>query len=164
MPVHPHLADLAVFRLAEDRPACIYLFPRASTPKRAAKLRGKPRPRHIHLARGEVGLGLVQRNVLPVRPNRREPVIGLAEGRLEKHRVVAEDRADHLDVALLPPLAERVDQRAILVHARNILLVALLSFACRPPADDGFTLLFLGRSAAAHVGRYSWAPDATHSR
>ena len=46
----------------------------------------------------------------------------------------------------------------------NILLVALLSFGCRPAADNGFTLLFLGRSPAARVGPYSWAPDAPHSR
>jgi len=44
-------------------------------------------------------------------------------------------------------------------------LVGVTSFGCRPPGpDDGFTLLFLGRSAAARVGRYSWAPDAPHSR
>jgi thiol-disulfide isomerase/thioredoxin len=46
----------------------------------------------------------------------------------------------------------------------NILLVALLSLGCRPAVDDGFTLLFLGRSPAARIGRYSWAPDAPHSR
>ncbi len=33
----------------------------------------------------------------------------------------------------------------------------LLSFGCRPAVDDGYTLLFLGRFAAARVGRYSWA-------
>ena len=36
--------------------------------------------------------------------------------------------------------------------------------ACRPLADDGFTLLFLGRSTVARVGRISWAPDAPRSR
>src|SRR5256885_8099499 len=46
----------------------------------------------------------------------------------------------------------------------NILLVVLLSFGCRPRADEGFTLLFLGRSPAARVGHLSWAPDAPHSR
>ena len=48
----------------------------------------------------------------------------------------------------------------------NILLAApaLLGLACHAPADDGYTLLFLGRSAAARVGRYSWAPDAPRSR
>jgi thiol-disulfide isomerase/thioredoxin len=46
----------------------------------------------------------------------------------------------------------------------NILLVALLSAGCQPAPDDGFTLLFLGRSPAARVGRYSWAPDAPRSR
>ncbi len=39
-----------------------------------------------------------------------------------------------------------------------------MSLSCRPAADEGFTLLFLGRSPAARVGRYSWAPDAPHSR
>jgi thiol-disulfide isomerase/thioredoxin len=46
----------------------------------------------------------------------------------------------------------------------NILLVALLSLGCRPAADSGFTLLFLGRSSAARVGGVSWAPDAPRSR
>src|SRR5947208_7379910 len=46
----------------------------------------------------------------------------------------------------------------------NILLVAFLSLSCRPAADEGFTLLFLGRSPAARVGHYSWAPDAPRSR
>ncbi|HEV2670058.1 MAG TPA: hypothetical protein VGU74_03130, partial [Gemmatimonadales bacterium] len=36
--------------------------------------------------------------------------------------------------------------------------------ACRPGPPPGFTLLFLGRSPTAHVGRYTWAPDAPHSR
>lgn len=44
--------------------------------------------------------------------------------------------------------------------------VALLALTtCRPaPAPSGFTLLFLGRSPAAHVGSLSWAPDPDHSR
>ena len=46
----------------------------------------------------------------------------------------------------------------------NILLAALLVAGCRPAANDGYTLLFLGRSAAARVGRYSWAADAPRSR
>src|SRR5437762_13685761 len=46
----------------------------------------------------------------------------------------------------------------------NILLVALVGLGCRPTPNDGFALLFLGRSPAARVGRYSWAPDAAHSR
>ncbi len=46
----------------------------------------------------------------------------------------------------------------------NILLVVLLSLGCRPAAESGYTLLFLGRSSAARVGPYSWAPDAPHSR
>ena len=39
-----------------------------------------------------------------------------------------------------------------------------MSFGCRPSADDGFTLLFLGRSSVARVGPISWAPDAPRSR
>jgi thiol-disulfide isomerase/thioredoxin len=46
----------------------------------------------------------------------------------------------------------------------NILLAVLLSFGCRPAADNGYTLLFLGRFSAARVGRYSWAADPAHSR
>jgi thiol-disulfide isomerase/thioredoxin len=45
-----------------------------------------------------------------------------------------------------------------------VLAVAAVA-ACRP-APSGYTLLFLGRSPAAQVGRpaLSWAPDAEHSR
>lgn len=46
----------------------------------------------------------------------------------------------------------------------NILLVALLGLGCRARTEEGFTLLFLGRSPGARIGRYSWAPDAPHSR
>ncbi|HEY3221344.1 MAG TPA: TlpA disulfide reductase family protein [Gemmatimonadales bacterium] len=44
------------------------------------------------------------------------------------------------------------------------LLVGLTSIGCRPAADNGYTLLFLGRFSAARVGRYSWAADPAHSR
>src|SRR5712664_3736335 len=44
-----------------------------------------------------------------------------------------------------------------------VLLVAYLS-ACSHTTDEGYALLFLGRSPAARVGRLSWAPDAPHSR
>lgn len=44
------------------------------------------------------------------------------------------------------------------------LLACLAAVSCRSQPDDGYTLLFLGRSPAARVGRYSWAPDAPHSR
>jgi len=46
----------------------------------------------------------------------------------------------------------------------NILLVALFGLSCKGTADTGYTLLFLGRSPAARVGHYSWAPDAPRSR
>jgi thiol-disulfide isomerase/thioredoxin len=44
------------------------------------------------------------------------------------------------------------------------LCVVAVGLACRPPGDEGDTLLFLGRSAAARVGRFSWAADAPRSR
>ena len=47
---------------------------------------------------------------------------------------------------------------------RVALLFGLVALACRPPADEGYTLLFLGRSSGARVGRISWAPDAPRSR
>ena len=42
--------------------------------------------------------------------------------------------------------------------------VALLILTACRPAPSGFTLLFMGRSAAAPVGSLSWAPDPEHSR
>jgi thiol-disulfide isomerase/thioredoxin len=44
------------------------------------------------------------------------------------------------------------------------LLFGLTAFGCSAPGNEGFTLLFLGRSSAAPVGRISWAPDAPRSR
>ena len=44
------------------------------------------------------------------------------------------------------------------------LLAAGAAVACRDGTDDGFTLLFLGRSPAARLGAISWAPDAARSR
>lgn len=46
------------------------------------------------------------------------------------------------------------------------LCVVAASLSCRPGGapDAGYTLLFLGRSPAARVDRYSWAPDAPRSR
>src|SRR5919197_3569403 len=46
----------------------------------------------------------------------------------------------------------------------NILLVALFSLIFKGRPDRAYTLLFLGRSPAARVGAYSWAPDAPRSR
>src|SRR3981081_921920 len=44
------------------------------------------------------------------------------------------------------------------------LLLGVIGLGCQPARESGFTLLFLGRSPAARVGRYSWAPDAPPSR
>jgi thiol-disulfide isomerase/thioredoxin len=53
--------------------------------------------------------------------------------------------------------------RRALGGGSGALLLVLL--ACRPPAPPaGFTLLFLGRSPAASLGGWSWAPDPDASR
>src|SRR5882672_4746759 len=87
VPVHPHFRDLAILSLAEDRPPRVYLFPRAPASECATELRGEPRPRDVDLSRRELDLGLVERDVLPVRPDRSDAAVGLAERRLEKHGV-----------------------------------------------------------------------------
>jgi thiol-disulfide isomerase/thioredoxin len=48
--------------------------------------------------------------------------------------------------------------------ARLAFLIAVATTACGPVADQGFALLFLGRSPATRLGPLSWAPDAAHSR
>ena len=45
----------------------------------------------------------------------------------------------------------------------SALLLGVLCAGCERQSDD-LTLLFLGRSPVAHVGRISWAPDAAQSR
>src|SRR6267143_2990989 len=121
MPVHPHLADLAVFRLTKDRASRVHLLSRAAAPKHAAELRSEPRSRDVDLSRREVDLGLVEGDVLPVDADRGDAAVGLAERRLEEHGVVTEHRRDGLDVAALPALAEGIDQRAKdFAHGRNI--------------------------------------------
>jgi len=42
-------------------------------------------------------------------------------------------------------------------------LVSAALVACGSPAPSGFTLLFVGRSPAARLGRLSWAPDPERS-
>src|SRR5437763_1548942 len=69
MPVHAHLADLAVLGLAEDGAAGIHPLARAAAPVGAAELGGEPRPGRMNLAGLERDLRLVQRDVLPVRPD-----------------------------------------------------------------------------------------------
>src|SRR5207249_1575015 len=120
VPVHAHLRNLPVPRFTENRPPRVHLLPCPTAPECAAKLRRKPRPRRVNLARRKIGFGLIQRDVLPIVPDRRHPPIGSAERRLEKHRVLSEDGADRVCIAALPPLAERIDQRSILaIHARK---------------------------------------------
>src|SRR5882672_139774 len=109
VPVHSHFRDLAILSLAEDRPPRVYLFPCAAASECATELRGEPRARDVNLTRRELDLGLVEGDVLPVRADRGDAAVGLAERRLEKHRVVTEYRRDRLDVAALPALAERID-------------------------------------------------------
>src|SRR4051812_10754095 len=173
MPVHPHLADLAVLGLTKNCPPRIDLFPRPAAAERAPELRPEPRSRDVDLARRKVRLGLMERNIFPVLANRRDATIGLAERRLEKHRVVGEHGGDRVDVAPLPPFSKGIDQPAIVaVHGRKytlrmrsvVFLLAALTAACGPAPAKGYTALFLSRSTAARLGPISWAPDAAHSR
>src|SRR5437764_9982420 len=85
MPVHAHLADLAVLGLAEDGAAGIHPLARAAAPVGAAELGGEPRPGRMDLAGLERDLRLVQRDVLPVRPDSVGPGGALAERRAEEH-------------------------------------------------------------------------------
>src|SRR2546423_547427 len=50
------------------------------------------------------------------------------------------------------------------IYSSSAVLLASYICACSHPVDEGYTLLFLGRSPAARVGHLSWAPDAPHSR
>ena len=47
---------------------------------------------------------------------------------------------------------------------RAAFLMGVATLACRPVGDEGFTLLFLGRSSAARIGQISWGADAPRSR
>src|SRR2546425_7627860 len=110
MPVHPHFADLSVFRFAENRPARVYLLTRAAAPEGALELRREPRARLVDLAGLKAHFGLVDGNVLPVAADRRDPRILLTEGGFLEHRVRREHRRQQLDVPPLPALPESVDQ------------------------------------------------------
>src|SRR6185295_4876693 len=173
VPVHSHLTDLAVLRLTENRSPRVDLLSGPTAAERTAKFRREPRSRRIDLAGRKLRLGLMQRDVLPVRADRRLAVIRLAERCFEEHRVVGENRDDRLDIPALPSLSETVDQCPVaLIHGRKYtrqmrrvaLLFGLVMTACRPSADNGYSLLFLGRSSAARIGRISWAADAPRSR
>src|SRR3989440_2646815 len=50
------------------------------------------------------------------------------------------------------------------IYSSSAVLLVSYICACSHPVDEGYTLLFLGRSPAARVGHLSWAPDAPHSR
>ena len=120
-----------------------------------------------------MSFGLMEWDILPVFANRGDTAIGCAERRFDEDRVVREDGRNRVDIAPIPSLAERVDQRAIVrSHGRKytlplrvvFFLVALATIACRPSDDTGFALLFLGRSSATRLGGVSWAADAPRSR
>src|SRR5207249_11208026 len=100
----------AVFRLTEDRPPGIHLLPRPAASECAPELRRKPRPRRVDLAGRKVCFSLVQRDVLPVRPNRRHAGVWTAEGGFEKDGIVRKQGTTSIGVALRTALAECVDQ------------------------------------------------------
>src|SRR5262249_29298117 len=96
MPIHPHLTDLAVSGLAEERPACVDPFAGAAAAERAPKLRGEPRTDLEHFSGAERHLRLGHRQVLPIAPDRRQTDLFRAEGRLVEDRIGREYRADPL--------------------------------------------------------------------
>lgn len=49
-------------------------------------------------------------------------------------------------------------------RALGAALIGAALLACRSAAPSGLTLLFLGRSPAARLGAFSWAPDPDNSR
>src|SRR5438045_564118 len=120
VPIHAHLRYPAILCFAKDGSSSVHLFPRPPASERAAEVRSEPWSRHVNLPRIKLRFGLVQRDVLPVLPDRRHATVGSAEGCLEEDRVFREHRTDGVDVAPLPALAECVDQRSIIaIHARK---------------------------------------------
>src|SRR5438132_978574 len=113
MPVHAHLADLGVLGFTEDGAAGIHPLARAAAPVGAAELGREPRPGRVDLTGLESDLGLVQRDVLPVRPDGVDSRVALAERRAEEHGVGCEHRGDRVHVAPLPPRAKLLQQLAI---------------------------------------------------
>src|SRR5467141_4989792 len=110
MPIHTHRRDFAFSCLTEDRSPGVDPFPGAAAAEGAAELRRKPRSRLEDLAGLEAHLSLMDGDVLPVAPDRREPRILMAEGGFLEHRVRREHRCQQLDVPPLPSLPESVDQ------------------------------------------------------
>src|SRR2546423_6323714 len=90
VPVNAHRGDLAVFGLAEDGAPGIDPFARAAAPVGAAELGGEPRPGRVDLAGLERDIRLVQRDVLPVRPDGVDPGGALAERCAEERAVGGE--------------------------------------------------------------------------
>src|SRR6266550_6177115 len=113
MPVHAHFADLAVARLAEDRPACVHPVTGAAAAEGATELRREPRARLEHFAGAERNVGLRERQILPVVADRADAGLLLAERRFHEYGVGGEHGADLVHVRSLPALTERVEQLAV---------------------------------------------------
>src|SRR6266576_269092 len=113
MPVHPHLADLTVLGLAEDRPAGVHPLAAAAPAVGAPELGREPRARDVQLAGLERHVGLVLRDVLPVGADGVDARAPGAERGLEKHGIGGEDGGDLIHGAALPPAAKRIQQLAI---------------------------------------------------
>src|SRR6266571_3725654 len=146
MPVHPHFGDLSVLGLAEHRAAGVHPVAAAAPPVRAAELTREPRPRDVDLSRLEGDVGLVDGNVLPIVANRLGPDAPIAERGRKERGVGGEHGHDGIDIAALPPLAKRLQQRAIgLVHGaqytairnRRTGAVRAAAGGARPRGDRG---------------------------
>src|SRR5438132_838977 len=98
MPVHAHLADLVVLGFAEDGAAGIDPLAGAAAPVGAAELGGEPGSRRVNLAGLERDLGLIQGDLLPVRPDRVDPRAALGEWGAEEHGGGCEHGGDRVYV------------------------------------------------------------------
>src|SRR5690349_14214379 len=110
MPVHPHFADLAVFRLTEDRSAGVDPFSAAAPPEGAAKLGGEPWS-HLEDFTGAKGhLGLRRGDVLPGGADSADADVLTTERGLDEDGIGSEDRNQTIDIGGLPGVAEGVDE------------------------------------------------------
>src|ERR671918_1314219 len=121
MNVHPHFTDLAIFGLAYHDAPDVHPFTSAAAAECAAVFSGEPGARAENLSGLEGHLGLVLGQVAPVGADGGMTGLLGGEGAVLKHGVGREHRRDGVGVALLPALAERLDQRSKgVAHAANI--------------------------------------------
>src|SRR5690349_11519028 len=102
VPVHAHLGDLPVLRLAEYRAPRVHLLTGPAAPEPGLKLGREPGPRDVDLPGLEADLGLMRRDLTPVRPDGLDSPVRGTEWRLNEDRVGGEHRADRFGIATFP--------------------------------------------------------------